>query len=434
LKSKNIKSLKNLVSILLLFFLSSAIYSPAFARFADEPFVLVLDAGHGGKDVGSMGKKSKEKDISLSVTLLVGKYIAEKHPDVKIVYTRNKDVFLELNERANIANSSKANLFISIHTNASEYLYVHGAEVYTFGLSRTKENLEVAKRENSVIYLEDNYTEKYEGYNPESPESFILLEFMQNKFVEQSINFASTVRNEIRPYLKWKDRGVKQAEYLVLRKSTMPRILIELDFITNTEAENFMMSENGQKKYARAICDAFTKYKADYDRKNKITQTTQPAPKENIITKDQMLAEIQPEETETEVKTTIFQSAKIASTNNTWNPPVSQSKKESKTPYNNNTIVVQQNKSQTAAPKTVSQTRQIVYKVQILATPKKLAANAKQLKGYKTDYYVENDLYKYTYGESTDMKKIAQIRKSLLKDFNDAFIIAFNNGIKVPIK
>jgi len=411
--------LRELSYKLSLFFLALTIVSSVFAGIRDEPFVLVLDAGHGGKDSGAIGKKAKEKDINLAVTLLAGKYIAEKHPDVKIIYTRDKDEFKGLNERANIANKSKANLFISIHTNSSEYSFVRGVEVYTFGISRTKENLEVAKRENSVIFLEDNYEEKYEGYDPNSPESSILFEFIQNKFVEQSINFASTVRNEMKNCAKWKDRGVKQAEYLVLRKSSMPRILIELDFITNPEAEAFLTSEAGQKKYARAICDAFTQYKRDYDRKNRISQVSQPTQRKT-------------EEKERRANNqTVNESngGQGVDTDNYYADTQTANNRSDKKAGNDNDQGNKNNKNK-VSPKETTQ-KKIVYKVQILASPKKLPDKSPLLKGYKADFYIENNLYKYTYGESTSKQKIFQIRKSLLKDFHDAFVIVFEDGVKV---
>ena len=371
---------KQLFSIVLCVFLLST--TSTFADNKDETFILVIDPGHGGKDPGAIGKKGKEKNINLAVALQAGKYIEQKHPDVKIVYTRKKDVFIGLDERADIANRSKANLFISIHTNASKTTSVCGPEVFTFGVSRTKENLEVAKRENSVIMLEDNYEEKYEGFDPNSSESYIIFEFMQNKFVEQSIDFASTMQRELQKCVRWGGRGVKQAEYLILRKSSMPRVLIELDFISNSKAEDVLLSDAGQKKYAKAISDAFTKYKAEYDRKNQ----TKPVQKE-VAKKEEQAQEI---------KTSTIEK-----------------------PKNTNSQPTQDG---------------IVYKVQILASPKKLPAKSPELKGYDADYYQEKSLYKYTYGETSDWNEISRIRKSLLKDFKDAFIITFKDGVKVPNK
>jgi N-acetylmuramoyl-L-alanine amidase len=345
---------------------------------------LVLDAGHGGKDSGATGRKGKEKNINLAVTLLAGEYIAEKYPDVKVVYTREKDVFVGLDDRAAIANKSRANLFISVHTNASPSSMARGSEVFAFGVARTEENLDVVKRENAVIYLEDNYKEKYEGFDPNSSESYIIFEFMQNKFVEQSLDFASTVCKELKSCASWKDRGVKQAGFLVLRKSSMPRILIELDFISNAGAEALLLSDAGQKKYAKAIFNAFAKYKADYDRKNGIKSTLPKETRE--VTEEDGIVEAK------EVP-----------------------------------------RKEVASHPTVTDDNQKIYKVQILAVPKKLPANSRSLKGYAADYYIENNMYKYTYGETTDVKEIARIRKSILKDFKDAFIIVFEDGVKVKI-
>lgn len=347
--------MKNIIIILIHVVLFS--WMPSISTEANnEVFVLVLDPGHGGKDPGAIGKKGEEKKINLNVAKYAGEYIKKKHPDVKIIYTRSTDQFIGLNERANTANKNKANLFISIHTNAVKNRTIKGPEVFTFGVSKTKENFEVAKKENEVIYLEDNYKEKYEGFDPTLAESYIIFEFMQNVFAEQSIHFASLVQNRLTKCVSWKGRGIKQAEYLVLLKSTMPRILIELDFITNPDAEKFLLSEKGQKKYAQSICDAFTEYKSEYDRKNKV-----------------------------------------------------------------NTVI----------PSLTNQDNKKVYKVQILASSKKLPANSRQLKGYPAEFYIENNTYKYTYGESDDPDEISKIRKSLLNDFKDAFIICFENGKKV---
>ena len=247
----------------------------AHAENQNDSFVVVIDPGHGGKDSGAVGRKGKEKDINLSVALLTGKYIEEKYPDVKVIYTRKKDVFIGLYERANIANKNNADLFISIHTNSVKNRNVRGSEVFTLGMSRTKESLEAAQKENSVIYLEDNYEEKYEGFDPTSSESYIIFELMQNQYAEQSIKFADFVQKELVKCVKWRGRGVKQAGYLVLARSSMPRVLVELDFISNPEAENFLLSKNGQNRYAKAIFDAFSNYKADYD--NKKLSNNRPA-------------------------------------------------------------------------------------------------------------------------------------------------------------
>lgn len=360
--------LKQSLYIFLLFIFSISVSS--FTKNKDD-FVLVIDPGHGGHDPGAIGKKGKEKDVALAVALLTGKYITEQNSNVKIIYTRDKDEFVDLWKRADIANKNKADLFISIHANASINTNIRGSEVYAFGISRTQENLEVAKRENSVIYLENNYKEKYENFDPNISESYIIFEFMQNNFVYQSLDFASIVQAKLKSCVPWAERGIKQAEYLVLRKTCMPRILIELDFITNPEAEMYLLSENGQQNYARAICTAFTKYKINYDNKN------------NITTKY------------TNEKTT----NKILSPKDTL---IENEDADNK-----------------------------IYKVQIFASLNKLPQNDPQFKGYKVDYYEEDNLYKYTYGASSNFNEILQIQKNLLNIFKEAFIICFENNVKI---
>ncbi|GAP71418.1 N-acetylmuramoyl-L-alanine amidase [Candidatus Symbiothrix dinenymphae] len=351
--------------------------SVAFAKPAAEPFVVVLDAGHGGKDPGSLGKKGREKDITLAVALHLGKYITERHSDVKVVYTRENDTFVELDERANIANRNKADLFISIHTNSARAKEVRGSEVYSFGVARADESLDVTQRENNVIQLEENYKEKYDGFDPNSAESYIIFEFMQNKFVEQSIHFATQVQNMLKTCVDWKERGVKQAQFLVLRKSAMPRVLIELDFISNTDAEKIMMSEGGRKMYAKAIYESFAQYKYEYDRKTGDTPRS-PAP---IITSD-MPREVEPERGKTEETRKSVKGARI-------------------------------------------------YKVQLFSSSKELAADSPFLKGYAAEFYVENGDYKYTYGASTDKQEIFQIKAKVKKDFQDAFVVTFEDGKRV---
>jgi len=350
--------------------------------------VLVIDPGHGGKDTGALGRKGKEKNINLAVAKLTGQYIADEHPDVKIIYTRNQDVFIGLDERADIANKANANLFISIHSNAlsNRTSHIKGAEVYVFGVTRIAENLEVAKRENSVILLEDNYRQKYEGYDPNSAESSIIFEFMVNLYVEQSLDFAAMVQQELVHTANREDRGVKQAGYLVLRESSMPRILIELDYISNAESENYLLSATGQKNLARAISNAFTEYKREFDRKeNNSTNESPVEPPAKVLPDTNRLPEAK---------------AQVAAT------PANREKK-------------------------VSSGR--IYKIQILASLKKLPDKSPDLKGYKADYYLEGKYYKYTYGESSDWNEINNLRQKIAKDFKGAFIVAFENGVKIPI-
>lgn len=224
---------------------------------AERNFVVVIDAGHGGKDPGARGKIINEKSINLSVALKLGKLISSKHSDVKIVYTRSTDKFVELDERAEIANRNKADLFISIHTNSvAKGNQAKGTETYTLGLARTEENLAVAMRENSAILLEDDYQQKYEGFDPNSTESYIIFEFIQNKHMQQSVAFASEIQTRFASSRR-EDRGVRQAGFLVLRKTSMPSVLIEVGFISNRDEERYLASESGQQQLAKAISDAF---------------------------------------------------------------------------------------------------------------------------------------------------------------------------------
>lgn len=231
---------------------------------------VVIDAGHGGKDPGAIGKVAKEKDIVLNVALKLGKYIRENMPDVNVVYTRDKDVFVPLNERAEIANKNKADLFISIHANAISTPKIYGAETFVLGLHRSKENLEVAKLENSVIVLEDDYTTTYEGFDPNSAESYIIFELMQNIHIDQSIHMASLVQRQFKERVGRHDRGVKQAGFLVLRQATMPSVLVELGFLTNQTEEKFIASDEGQTYMASAIYRAVRDFKNEFNAKSKI--------------------------------------------------------------------------------------------------------------------------------------------------------------------
>ena len=344
----------------------------------EKTFTIVIDPGHGGKDPGAIGYSAKEKAINLAVAVAFGDLIERKNPDTRVIYTRKTDRFIELDERANIANRNKADLFVSIHTNSVKRgSSVRGTETFTLGLARTDENLEVAMRENSAILLEDDYLQKYEGFDPTSTESYIIFEFMQNKHMEQSIGFASGIQKE---FVKTKrvNRGVKQGGLLVLRKTSMPAVLVELGFISNREEERYMASSSGQNALAAALYNAFDKFKSEYDRKKGALSGS--AGRSSV--------EVAP----------VTSSRPAATTNNT------------------------------VAPKKGS----VVYKIQIMTSDKKLPANSRQFKGYKNvSSFVERGLYKYTYGESADFNEMRVLRRKVAKDFKDAFIIEFVDGKKV---
>lgn len=248
-------------------FVILALFAACFisVRGADRKFVLVIDAGHGGRDAGALGKYSKEKNINLNVALAFGKYVERNNPDVKVVYTRKTDVFVPLYERAEIANRNKADLFISIHTNALERGRIaRGFETYTLGDGRsnaTKTNLEVAKRENSVILLEENYEQHYVGYDPNSPESNIMFEFVQDRNLTKSIEFAKMLQKNVCRAASRPDKGVHQSNLAVLRLTSMPACLVELGFITTADEEALLNDRNRLDQMAVGIYNAFVEYK-----------------------------------------------------------------------------------------------------------------------------------------------------------------------------
>ena len=263
---------KPYILFILIPFLLMGFVNASFGQ-RSQTFTVVLDPGHGGKDPGALGRISKEKDIVLSVAKKLGQKINANHSDVKVIYTRSTDKFIPLNERPKIANKANAQLFISLHCNALDRRKKspQGVETYILGLHRSEDNLEVAKRENSVIEYEDNYETKYQGFNPKEPESYIIFEFMSNKFLEQSLNFASLAQHELIDGAKRTNRNVRQAGFLVLRETGMPSVLIELGYISNPTEEKYLNSNHGQDVLVNSIYKAFTEYKKEYDKRNRYT-------------------------------------------------------------------------------------------------------------------------------------------------------------------
>lgn len=348
----------------------------------NNPFVVVIDAGHGGKDPGAIGKITREKHINLAVALKLGQHIKRNQPNVKVVFTRTEDHFVELQQRSNIANRAKADLFISIHTNAAQSSSAYGTETYSLGLARSNENLEVAKRENSVILLEDDFSTRYEGFDPKSTESYIMFEFLQDKHMEQSINLASSIQKEFRNSARRSDRGVRQAGFLVLRTTGMPSVLVELGYISNPAEERYLHSNEGQEKLAQCIYNAFCDYKAEFERKQKGSDSSTRTSRNDT-------AVSQPAETE---------------------PEITQ-----------------------AETKTVSEKdNQLIYKIQLFTSPTRIKAGSTQFKGLSpVEFYKEKGLYKYTYQASTSQREIERKLPAVRKKFKDAFIVKFRNGQKV---
>ena len=381
---------------------------PAQTSAQEARFTVVLDAGHGGHDPGAAGSISKEKDINLAVVLNLGEMIENSYKNVKVVYTRKTDKYLTLQERADIVNSNHANLFICIHTNAAKSPSAYGAETFTLGLAKSKSNLDVAMRENSVILLEDDYKSKYKGFDPNSVDSYIMFEFMQDSYIDKSIEFSSIVQKQFVKYCRRYDRGVRQAGFWVLHRSACPSVLIELGFISNPAEERYLSSKTGQKELAEAIFNAFVDFKRDYDKKSGI----QSAP----VTKKQI-------EIVTEKDT--VENTKEAT-------PQIESKKA--TPVA--TIPTNNTKETVSNSDIIAEALQKpVFKVQLFATTKLIKPNSLEFKGVKnTDSFKEGGLYKYTVGSETDYRKIEQIRANVLTKFPQAFIIAFVGDKKMTAK
>lgn len=243
---------------------------------------VVLDAGHGGHDTGAIGKNGKEKDVVLSIALKVGEYLKKNTPENRVIYTRDDDFFVPLDQRAAIANKNNADLFVSIHANSNKNSKPFGTETFAMGLHKSQGNLEVAQKENSVIVMEQDYNTKYEGFDPSSAESYIIFSLMQNVYLDKSLKLASMVQDEFREKAKRADRGVKQAGFLVLWHTKMPSILIETGFISNEEEEKYLMSETGQDYLASAIYRAIRDYLASLDvEEQEVKKVTDPGQTES---------------------------------------------------------------------------------------------------------------------------------------------------------
>ena len=374
------------------------VFTLAVAMAAKKGFTLVIDAGHGGHDAGALGTFSKEKNINLNVALAFGRLVENNCPQVKVIYTRKTDVFIPLHQRADIANRNKADLFISIHTNAlPKGARATGLETYTLGMHRASDNFDVAKRENSVILIEKDYKQHYEGFDPSSSESYIMFEFLQDKNMAQSVELARLVQKRTCAVAARPNKGVKQAGFLVLRETSMPSCLIELGFISTPSEEQFLNSDEGVASMGRGIYQAFCEYLAKYDKS--FTVPFKPG------------EDVKPQMTEPE-KETVKEEKK-------------EEKKETKEEKNN---VPQQAE---APEKNVAP----VFKVQILTSSVKLKSGSRQLKGQEdADFYKDGNLYKYTVGASTNYNEIYRLRKQLLDRFPEAFIIAFKDGQRMDVQ
>ena len=368
-----------------------------------QKFKVTLDAGHGDHDYGAVYHGHIEKNITLAIVLKVGK-ILEKNSSIEVIYTRKTDVFIDLVERANIANKADANIFVSIHCNANPNNAADGSETYVMGMSKNASNLEAAKRENSVITLEKDYKEKYEGFDPKSPESIVSKTMIVEQFLDQSIALAGKVQSQFIQVGK-KSRGVKQAPYMVLHKAYMPRVLIETGFISNQTEGSKLDSETGQQEIAESIANAIISYKKEYfgasasDTMIKPSQQMEPVKTVDSVVKkpivkspDTKVSEVKKPETKTETKPEI-------------------------------------------KPEVVSSAI-ATFKVQLSASGKKMELVPSNFNGLSTiSIASEGNLYKYMYGETTNYQEAKRLlSEAKAKGYSSAFLIAFKNGKKVSIQ
>ena len=459
------------------------------ADAANQKFTLVIDAGHGGHDAGAIGAISKEKNLTLKFALAFGQMVERNCPDVRVIYTRKTDVFVELYKRAEIANRNKADLFISLHINAlPKGRVARGFQTYTLGSSRrtgkntgVTENLEVAKRENAVIYLEKDYKQTYHGYDPNSPESNIMFEFIQDKNMENSVELAKYMQRYVCKATGRQDMGAQQDNLAVLRLSSMPGCLIELGFISTRDEEQYMNSKAAEEAYARGIFNAFLAYRKKHGGNITIPFQTEPDDKRidipQIVPQNKVKKEQPSKKTvkEKKAKHTMEEPVKVGTIVVPEMPVMSDMPDmpegldqidlspvkditEQPTPVPEETPQPQQPdveklrverlrverlkailaKTEPAAKldpvKVASKPAGPIFKVQIFVSPVKLKANDARFKKHKDAvFFQENGMYKYTIGASEDYNAINRLLKELLADFPEAFIIAFKNGSKMNV-
>lgn len=474
-------------------FLITIICFALSADGANKRFTLVIDPGHGGSDAGAIGAISKEKNLTLKFALAFGQLVERNCPDVKVIYTRKTDRFVELYRRAEIANNNKADLFISVHINAvPRGRIARGFQTYTLGTSKrtgkrngVEQNLEVAKRENAVILLEKDYKQTYQGYDPNSPESNIMFEFVQDKNMENSVELAKYMQRYVCQATGRQDMGAQQDNLAVLRLSSMPGCLVELGFISTRDEEQYMNSSRAEEQYARGLFNAFLAYWKKHDKS--VTIPFRPEPKGQTvdipkIVPQQEAKPARAENRKRQSKTEVAQQPVAAEQANqdvasvsaselrvpeairrpdldeqsellqepqpVEQPQPAQQPEPEPVPEPVQPEPVQQ-QAPVQQPEPIQQPQPAeqpvqqqapapvvilpVFKVQILASSSKVKPGDARLKGHKADYYREGGMYKYTVGASDNYYEIYRLRKSLASAFPEAFIIAFKDGSRMDV-
>ena len=416
-KGYNLKLASKLILLIITSLIISSLYGKSKMRKGLE--TVVIDAGHGGKDPGTMVGEFKEKDIALAIALRLGNLVKEKLPGVRVIYTRRTDIFVPLFERSVIANKNNADLFISIHVNFCATPSIKGTETYVLGLHRTEDNLNVAKKENSAILLEKDYTTRYEGFNPNLSESYIMFELIQDANIDQSVEFAGILQGSFREHAQRASRDVRQAGFLVLRETAMPAVLIETGYLSNQSEAKYLMSDLGRKTLALAIFNSFKLYKSKFE--SRLNHTYTALNKKESEEKSPASSVISP--TESGNDTNIIKSKLKESKNKLpINKEVKQQVKAAKPQMKN-------------SKKHVKEENRITFAIQILANPKKLSLNSKLFKGIENISEIEiGGYFKYYCLETSSFTEAKHNLSKVRLKIPDAFVTSFKNGQPIPLK
>jgi N-acetylmuramoyl-L-alanine amidase len=390
---------------------------PVEENNANDPFVVVLDAGHGGHDPGNLGNGYLEKKIALNIVLKVGE-ILSANKDIKVIYTRKDDTFIDLYVRGEVANKANADLFVSVHCD-SHTSDAHGAGTFVLGLHANKQNFEIAKKENSVIYLEDNYENRYADYDINSPESVIGLTIMQEEFLDQSVALATMIQDNFSNSLKRTDRKVKQAGFIVLHQTFMPSVLVETGFLTNKEEGAYLNSSKGQNEMGNAIAKAILHYKEGVQPTVNSVANNVVKPKAQPV-KEEIVKKVEEKKNDAKEIVTVVKKQDPIIDNTV--------KEEVKLP------VIDDKTKEAINPKEVANS--IVFKIQIMATSKNVPLNPSNFKGLSNlSQEPFKNLYRYMYGETRSYRE-AEMMQSLARDkgYATAYIVAYKLGERIPIK
>ena len=386
----------------------------------DDPFVVVLDAGHGGHDPGNLGNGYLEKQIALNIVLNVGQILGS-NKDIKVIYTRKDDTFIDLYVRGEVANKANADLFVSVHCD-SHSSDAHGAGTFVLGLHANKQNFEIAKKENSVIYLEDNYETRYADYDINSPESVIGLTIMQEEFLDQSIALAKTIQDNFSNKLKRNDRKVKQAGFIVLHQTFMPSVLVETGFLTNKEEGSYLNSKKGQMEMGTAIANAILEYKKG------VSSTDSSVPSTTVpeIEEPETVEKSQVDNTVVSVEKGIDKPTDIIEVDK-------QDKEVVVVARNDSNVVKEPIVTDEVTP--TEEDNGLIFKVQLMASGKDLALTPDNFNGLgQLSKEPFNNLFRYMYGETNSYNAAKKIQSSaVLKGYGTAYIVAYKNGIRVPV-